>query len=537
MIKTLFNPFMSRLFGNFSGKLKRIFFFAFCFLLFTFRFLQAQDTLEVIVTWEQPEEVEFRCTNSNSSGSDLNNDGYDDFIHFSYNNATGERKFQFYFGSSNPGTEPDLEISTDLPVNFDPSWGGDLNSDGYKDIVFSVQTDWGDPGDIYICLGGEEIDLEPELILHGEDYAPDPYHLCFKGINGGYDFNGDGYNDILAGGIGDDYTWRGMVAIFFGGEELDAEADFHLLGNNVNELGKYKTAGDINGDGFDDLIISRNIEPELNSPIKFEIYLGGPDMDTIMDYEIPEVWVDVFEILACSDINNDNFNDLLITGSLDGISGLIGFYYGCSNLELTLTSYNALPNGGFSYINFNNDEYKDLVATYKYEGIGYINVFLGSNNVDFVPDFSIQFGNFNLQYGKIGCNLGDFNGDGEDDILVNDGIPYNSATMYGLSDSNSVYNNQIPMSNFKLSNYPNPFNPETIISFSIPKESKVELTVYNIKGQKVKTLSNDDFEKGFHKLIWNGKDSSGKEVGSGIYFYKLKVNEKDKSVKKCLLLK
>jgi len=99
--------------------------------------------------------------------------------------------------------------------------------------------------------------------------------------------------------------------------------------------------------------------------------------------------------------------------------------------------------------------------------------------------------------------------------------------------------NEIP-SIIKLAlfpNYPNPFNPSTAITFSIPKESKVELTVYNIKGQKVKTIAKDDFEKGFHKLIWNGKDSSGKEVGSGVYFYKLKVNGKDKSVRKCLLLK
>jgi len=99
--------------------------------------------------------------------------------------------------------------------------------------------------------------------------------------------------------------------------------------------------------------------------------------------------------------------------------------------------------------------------------------------------------------------------------------------------------NEIP-SIIKLAlfpNYPNPFNPTTIIPFSIPKESKIDITVYNIKGQKVKTITKDVFEKGFHKLIWNGKDSSGKEVGSGIYFYKLKVNGKDKSVRKCLLLK
>ncbi|MBC8416519.1 MAG: T9SS type A sorting domain-containing protein [Candidatus Cloacimonetes bacterium] len=89
----------------------------------------------------------------------------------------------------------------------------------------------------------------------------------------------------------------------------------------------------------------------------------------------------------------------------------------------------------------------------------------------------------------------------------------------------------------KLSNHPNPFNPTTTISFSIPKESKVDLIVYNIKGQKVKILVNNDLDKGNHSVVWNGVDESGKPVSSDVYFYKLDVNGKSESVKKCLLLK
>ena len=88
-----------------------------------------------------------------------------------------------------------------------------------------------------------------------------------------------------------------------------------------------------------------------------------------------------------------------------------------------------------------------------------------------------------------------------------------------------------------FNNYPNPFNPETTFSFSIPTDSNVNFSVYNIKGQKVKTLTNKKHDKGLHKLIWNGKDTFGKEVRSGVYMYKLDVNGKTKSIKKCLLLK
>ena len=86
-------------------------------------------------------------------------------------------------------------------------------------------------------------------------------------------------------------------------------------------------------------------------------------------------------------------------------------------------------------------------------------------------------------------------------------------------------------------NFPNPFNPSTTIKFSIQDNSKIKLTVYNIKGQKVKTLINDNFAKGKHSIIWNGDDELGEPVISGIYLYKFNVNGKTEAVKKCLLLK
>ncbi|MBL7148612.1 MAG: T9SS type A sorting domain-containing protein [Candidatus Cloacimonetes bacterium] len=98
-------------------------------------------------------------------------------------------------------------------------------------------------------------------------------------------------------------------------------------------------------------------------------------------------------------------------------------------------------------------------------------------------------------------------------------------------------NTIIPLANdFNLSNYPNPFNPETTISFDLASNANVEISIYNIKGQKVKTLVNKILPAGEHTTIWNGKDSNNKRVGSGIYFYKLEAGGYQK-VKKMLLLK
>ncbi|MCK5051954.1 MAG: T9SS type A sorting domain-containing protein [Candidatus Cloacimonetes bacterium] len=125
-----------------------------------------------------------------------------------------------------------------------------------------------------------------------------------------------------------------------------------------------------------------------------------------------------------------------------------------------------------------------------------------------------------------------------------------SLSNFGVNSSNhelgSCYSNsvtiidnnlEIPIS-FKLhQNFPNPFNPTTTIDFSIRSESKIELTIYNIKGQKVRILAHDDFTKGSHSIIWKGNDESGESVSSGVYLYKLNVNGKTEGTKKMLLLK
>jgi len=106
-----------------------------------------------------------------------------------------------------------------------------------------------------------------------------------------------------------------------------------------------------------------------------------------------------------------------------------------------------------------------------------------------------------------------------------------------LSDFVEAEDENIILSKIELSCYPNPFNPSTTIYFSITKESNVELSIFNIKGQKVKTLVNDNLEKGNHSVVWLGKDEADKSVSSGVYFYKIKFDGKNESVKKCLLLK
>jgi len=85
-------------------------------------------------------------------------------------------------------------------------------------------------------------------------------------------------------------------------------------------------------------------------------------------------------------------------------------------------------------------------------------------------------------------------------------------------------------------NYPNPFNPTTQISYSLPNDAYVQLDIFNIRGQKVKTLVDQRQTAGVHDIVWDGTDNTGRSVSSGIYFYRLQAAD-IVITKKMMLLK
>ena len=107
-------------------------------------------------------------------------------------------------------------------------------------------------------------------------------------------------------------------------------------------------------------------------------------------------------------------------------------------------------------------------------------------------------------------------------------------TLASTSTSNDDIN--FKQSNISLSCYPNPFNPETTIEYSIDKDSNVELVIYNIKGQKVYSFNPEYQTKGIHKVKWSGVSDNKRPVASGVYFYQLKT-ETESRISKMLLLK
>lgn len=107
-----------------------------------------------------------------------------------------------------------------------------------------------------------------------------------------------------------------------------------------------------------------------------------------------------------------------------------------------------------------------------------------------------------------------------------------------ILEANDTLSNKgtLPTSYTLSRNYPNPFNPATEISFSLPERTQVSLNIYNILGEKVKTLVNETRDAGTYNVRWDGRDEAGSSVASGIYFYRLQTNHFVET-KKMILMK
>jgi len=101
----------------------------------------------------------------------------------------------------------------------------------------------------------------------------------------------------------------------------------------------------------------------------------------------------------------------------------------------------------------------------------------------------------------------------------------------GVSNDNDV----IPTLTQLDGNYPNPFNPETTISYSMKEAGDVRIDIYNLKGQRVKTVVNEFAGVGAHQVVWNGQDDSNNSCASGLYFYKMKSGRYSKTNKMILM--
>lgn len=213
-------------------------------------------------------------------------------------------------------------------------------------------------------------------------------------------------------------------------------------------------------------------------------------------------------------------------------NGDIYFYY--QNMDGRLTSATVgIENYDHTVgtlVVYNDDYLENNLAVKISHNQSWLSLGNHLGTVDFGESEEIQ-----LNFDATGLEVGNYSAimavytNEETNVLIHVAISFVVGSTYGG-------NNEVPALAQLNQNYPNPFNPVTTISFEITSGSFVELEVYSAKGQKIKTLVNENLSEGIHNIEWNGTDNKGNYVASGIYFYKMKSG-KYTSTKKMLLMK
>ena len=122
-----------------------------------------------------------------------------------------------------------------------------------------------------------------------------------------------------------------------------------------------------------------------------------------------------------------------------------------------------------------------------------------------------------------------------DDLLVGTGTGLYGHLLQQVTGISPVQNAPIIKELHLFQNYPNPFNPATTIQYSLPENGPVTLKIYDVTGRLVRTLVDQSQRAGLHNVIWNGRNDFGHSVGSGVYFYQLRMNNRVRTQKMILL--
>ena len=216
-----------------------------------------------------------------------------------------------------PEREPDIIITganTNFYIGYSISNAGDVNGDGYDDIIVGSKKD---PDAIrnyiYIHFGGTDMNNNYDLFIQS---TPD----AGFSVSSAGDINGDGYDDIILGDYGYDSN-KGRALIYYGGENMDAEVDIILYGlSNNSKFGhSVSNAGDVNNDGYDDVIVGAYGYSSYRG--RAYIYYGGVNMNTTVDVTLnSELAGSQYgcSVASAGDVNADGYSDVIVGAQVYG---------------------------------------------------------------------------------------------------------------------------------------------------------------------------------------------------------------------------
>jgi len=468
-----------------------------------------------------------------SNAGDVNDDGYDDVIVGAWGNSSsgyGTGRASIYLGGPSMDSVADLNIfGTGFYdyLGISVSGAGDVNNDSYDDVIVGAFEAY-DGGTGYACIyfGGPSMDGTPDVTLYGES----GYDNFSISVSAAGDVNGDGYDDVMVGADGNDAGGdeAGRAYIYFGGSSMNNAADVVLSGARAHDhFGmSVSTAGDLNGDSYDDVIVGApcNFLGASDMGSAF-IYFGGSSMDSTADLNLSgTAKYDQFGVSVsdAGDVNNDGYDDAIVGADeyyLPG-PGHAYLYLGGPAMDnasdVTFAGPAVWDIYGISVSSagdVNNDGYDDMIVGADESnqiGLGRAFLYIGGPAMFNISDSNLTGAALYDLFGHSVSSAGDVNNDGCDEVIVG---------AYG-NDAGINWGGRAFVYTYS-SNTPGVLNPNITVGSSL---------VWNMTGYFNGTNITSDFSDALNSYLRAASPSGNDSYGN--YYVDIPVNISAKSVGK-----
>ncbi|MBK8551273.1 MAG: FG-GAP repeat protein [Ignavibacteria bacterium] len=378
---------------------------------------------------------------------------------YRYSSFTG--RAYIYFGGLTMNTVADVTFTGENINNnfgYSVSSAGDVNGDGYSDVIIGAHAHSSNTGKAYIYFGGATMNNDADITMTGETTSDNfGYSVSSAG-----NVNNDGCSDVIIGAYGHS-TNTGRAYIYFGGLNMNTVADVIMTGESANDYFgiSVSSAGDVNGGGYSDVIVSAFAYNAFSG--RTYIYFGATTMDNTADVTMTgESASDLFGAsVSAGNVNGDAFSDVIVGAYGYATStGRVYIYLGGTQMnntaDVTMTGESTGDRFGRSVssaVNINGDVYSDVIvgADIYFLGTGRTYIFFGGvsmNNISDLTMTSEATGNF---FGVSVSSAGDVTGDGRSDVIVGaEGYSANTgrAYLYDYFSGNGTINLTIIIEGF-----------------------------------------------------------------------------------------
>jgi flavodoxin len=375
-----------------------------------------------------------------NSAGDVNGDGFQDIIVSADRYTNGQslegRVFIYYGSPSGVSISADWTFESDVAnalFGRVASYAGDLNSDGYDDIVIGARGWNNSKGKVYVFYGSSTgLDSSPDWVFEGENNDD----RLGAGAASAGDINDDGYDDLIVGawGFDDDCcsdSLEGKLYVFLGSDTgLESSPDWTYIGTTNSALGSVVASADVNGDGYSDIIAAASLYTN-GSYLEGQVvafYGSSIGLDSSPDWAYESNFAGAklgTSVARAGDVNADGYDDIIIGAPWEGYGKVYVFHGSSTGLDSSpdwtkTSNASSQENFGFS-VNFagdvNADGYDDIVVgapTYSlgeiWEAgwqIGRVFIFKGSSSGPNSTAYWSRQGDTNLeQFGRAVATAG-----------------------------------------------------------------------------------------------------------------------------------